>query len=383
MKIIGKTTFGALFLTFYFSMQCAAVYSQTQRTLLPEEQVMVDNHTRITREEYIYKWRHLAFENREQYGIPVCISLGQAILESGYGNSHLAIITNNHFNIKCKKDWTGRTKIWEDDIPDDCFRVYDSVEESYRDYAEYISSKPWYDPLFSLDINDYKGWAKGLKEAGYATDPKYPEKLIGVIESTHIYLLDAENGIALYDKYMAEQLGLNPDAIIEKVGIGSGIEQSTQQTEQPEAPSQTTTEPQSYDDTTKAYANNGVDPNNFRVTINAHHGYNVYLTNGSHYVVAKENDSYASIAKLFEISEATLRRYNDVSSTTPLKKGDLVYIERKSARWQGDDMLHIVSEGQTPHILSQIYGIRLSHLLKMNRLRETSTLSVGQSIRLR
>jgi LysM repeat protein len=164
---------------------------------------------------------------------------------------------------------------------------------------------------------------------------------------------------------------------------GSGIEQSTQQAEQPEAPSQTTTEPQSYDDTTKAYANNGVDPNNFRVTINAHHGYNVYLTNGSHYVVAKENDSYASIAKLFEISEATLRRYNDVSSTTPLKKGDLVYIERKSARWQGDDMLHIVSEGQTPHILSQIYGIRLSHLLKMNRLRETSTLSVGQSIRLR
>ena len=183
---------------------------------------------------------------------------------------------------------------------------------------------------------------------------------------------------------MAENLGLNPDAIIEKVGVGSAIEQdSTAQAEPEEAPRQSVTEPQSYDDIAKAYANSGVDPNNFRVTINAHHGYNVYLTKGSHYVVAKGNDSYASIAKLFEISEATLRRYNDVSSTTPLKKGDLVYIERKSARWQGNDMLHVVCEGQTTHLLSQIYGIRLSHLLKMNRLRETSTLNVGQSIRLR
>jgi flagellum-specific peptidoglycan hydrolase FlgJ len=122
-----------------------------------EEQKRVDNHVRLTRQEYIFKWRHLAFENRELYGIPASITMGQAILESGYGNSTLAILTNNHFNIKCKKEWTGDRRLWSDDNPDDCFRVYDSVEESYNDHGDYISSRSWYEFLFAYDITDYKG----------------------------------------------------------------------------------------------------------------------------------------------------------------------------------------------------------------------------------
>ena len=133
----------------------------------------------------------------------------------------------------------------------------------------------------------------------------------------------------------------------------------------------------------KAYSDNGIDPNAYRVTINSHCGYSVYYTNGTHYVIANNGDTYDSIAKLFEISESMLRRYNDVDGSVSLKEGDVVYVERKSARWQGNDLLHKVSEGETLYILSQIYGIRLNQLSKMNRIRPNDPLKLGQTIRLR
>lgn len=380
MKIIGKTTFRTIFLCFLLSATFTNANAQDPRTLTEEEQAMVDNHVKLTRQEYIHKWCHLALQNRELYGIPASITLGQAILESGYGNSALSIITNNHFNIKCKNNWEGKTRTWSDDNPDDCFRVYDSIEESYDDHGDYVSSRSWYEFLFAYDLTDYKSWAKGLKKAGYATDPNYAESLIRVIEDTHIYLLDEENGLERYNEYLASSLGIEP------VDNTKGEENGDSSDEKSDDANATTTPPAEeteHDHMVKAYADNGIDPNLYRVTINSHHGYSVYFTNGTHYVVAKANDTYASIAKLFELSEGALRSYNDVNNGAQLHKGDIVYVERKSARWQGNDLLHKVAEGETLHMLSQIYGIRLNQLSKMNRIRPTDPLKVGQTIRLR
>lgn len=373
MNFSGKTIFGALFIAFQL-MTAMSAEAQVAEPDGQDARKPVDGWVEMTREEYIVKWRALAVDNMEVYGIPASITMGQAILESRYGNGYLARVANNHFCIKCKNSWTGPTITHADDSPDDCFRVYESVEESFRDHAEFLCEGKRYDFLFAYDITDYKSWAKGLKKAGYATSSDYDSRLIRVIEGSQLYLLDRENGIALHDEYMARELG-----IVVPPSQTTSVEPSKEVTASVESG---TVEAASRDMTT-AYADRDIDPNNFRVTINAHHGYNVYMTNGSHYVVAREGDSYESLGMLFEVSASTLRRFNDREAGAQPTCGDIVYIDRKSARWSGKNMVHVVAEGDTMYVLSQIYGVRLDQLAKMNRIRPSSPLVVGQTIKLR
>ena len=125
-----------------------------------------------------------------EYEIPASITLAQGILESGSGQSDLAEKSNNHFGIKCHSDWKGKKSYYDDDEENECFRKYESAEDSYLDHSLFLKNKPRYSNLFSLNITDYKGWAKGLKKAGYATDPKYPEKLIALIEEYKLWKYD-------------------------------------------------------------------------------------------------------------------------------------------------------------------------------------------------
>ena len=326
---------------------------------------------RLTPEEYICRWRAIAVEHRELYGIPASITMGQAVLESGFGNGYLARVANNHFCIKCKSSWTGRTVSHTDDAPDECFRAYDSGEESFRDHADFLSTGQRYDFLFAYADDDYESWARGLKQAGYATASDYAERLISVIERYNLQLLDQENGIELYDAYLAERLGQIPTPAPEP----------TVETE-PTDIATTSGQAQGTEAGT-AYGGNNIDPNNFRVTINAHNGYNIYRTNGSLYVVAREGDSYESIGRTFEVAARSLRKFNDVENDTQPAAGDVVYIERKAARWAGDNMLHTVVEGETLYGLSQLYGIRLVQLSKINRMRPTEHLVAGQTIRIK
>lgn len=141
---------------------------------------------------YIANYKDIAKKNMEQYGIPSSICLGQGILESGAGTGPLSSLANNHFGIKCHKDWTGQSVKYDDDSAQECFRKYDQAIESYNDHALFLKGRKWYEPLFKLDKSDYKSWAKGLKAAGYATDVKYPEKLIAIIERYKLYQYDAE-----------------------------------------------------------------------------------------------------------------------------------------------------------------------------------------------
>ncbi len=141
---------------------------------------------------YIANYKEIAKKNMKEFGIPSSICLGQGILESGAGTGPLSSLANNHFGIKCHKDWTGPSVKYDDDAAQECFRKYNMPSESYSDHALFLKGRKWYDPLFKLEKDDYKGWARGLKAAGYATDPKYPEKLIAIIERYHLNQYDSE-----------------------------------------------------------------------------------------------------------------------------------------------------------------------------------------------
>lgn len=141
---------------------------------------------------YIDQFDEIAKNNMKQFGIPASIILGQGILESGAGTGPLSVLANNHFGIKCHKEWTGPSVKYDDDAAQECFRKYDQANQSYQDHALFLTSRPRYKGLFDLDKADYKQWAAGLKAAGYATDPKYPEKLTGIIERYQLQKFDAE-----------------------------------------------------------------------------------------------------------------------------------------------------------------------------------------------
>lgn len=360
---------------------CSAV-AQVAEPDADKAQKPTEEWVKLTPQEYIYKWRHIAIEHQELYGIPASITMGQAILESGFGNGYLARVANNHFCIKCKSTWTGATITHADDRPDDCFRVYESGEASFRDHAEFLSEGKRYEFLFAYDDDDYKSWAKGLKKAGYATAPDYAERLIGTIERYNLQLLDGKNGIEAYDKYIAKEYNMNPAELAPKSEGVTEAKGDAQAENEKEAKKEAKRDAK-VQDMTLAYADKGIDPNNFRVTINSHHGYNVYLTNGAHYIIAKEGDTYAKLGELFHINAQTLRKFNDQKGGAEPKAGDVVYVERKLSRWMGGDLFHTVAEGETLHFISQLYGVRLQQLSKLNRVRENAELRVGQQICLR
>ncbi len=304
---------------------------------------------RISREEYISRYKHIAIEHQKYYGIPASITMAQGILESDSGNSHLARGSNNHFGIKCKSNWTGKTFTHTDDAPDECFRAYDSVEASYEDHADFLDSSPRYDSLFRFAPTDYHSWARGLKGAGYATAPDYTQRLVKLIEDNNLYMLDLE-----------AEGKVTPKRDKIKVAV----------------------EHQSVEEVNKAVGG-AIDPDNYHVSIDIYRGYNIYSTNHSHYINAKADDTTSSIAKKFDLSQKKLLRYNDLASGDKILAGDIIYIEHKQSRWLGNIRHHSVESGETLHSISQMYAIRESSLRRMNRLKKGEEPSVGVNLKLK
>lgn len=151
-------------------------------------------------EDYIKKYRDLAVQEMKRYHIPASITLAQGLLESGAGQSALARKSNNHFGIKCGSDWDGKTARHDDDARNECFRAYKHPKESYEDHSKFLAGRPRYASLFKLKITDYKGWARGLKKAGYATNPRYAQQLIDIIELYDLHQYDTKGGL----KWMKE-----------------------------------------------------------------------------------------------------------------------------------------------------------------------------------
>jgi flagellum-specific peptidoglycan hydrolase FlgJ len=160
-----------------------------------ERQGAIANYTAYTSAQYIERFKGIAIQEMNLYGIPASITLAQGLFESASGNGELARVANNHFGIKCTADWKGKSYYKDDDQVNDCFRVYDKPEDSFRDHSEFLKRKR-YAHLFELDKNDYKGWAQGLKDAGYATNPKYPQLLVNIIEKYRLDQYDQPEGEA-------------------------------------------------------------------------------------------------------------------------------------------------------------------------------------------
>ncbi len=152
-------------------------------------------------EDYIHKYRKIAVDEMKRYHVPASITLAQGLLESGAGRSQLARKSNNHFGIKCGRYWDGRTVRADDDAPDECFRAYRHPKDSYRDHSKFLRGGSRYASLFKLKITDYKGWARGLKKAGYATDPRYASRLINLIELYDLHQYDREGGLEWMEEF--------------------------------------------------------------------------------------------------------------------------------------------------------------------------------------
>ena len=232
---------------------------------------------------------------------------------------------------------------------------YGSVEASYEDHARFLDSQPRYDSLFVYPADDYRSWARGLKAAGYATAPDYAQRLCRIIEEAQLYLLDRPQGEALYaarNRSRAEQA-------VEGFEAGSSVNPLTPVNEE------------------------RVDPDDFRVTINAYKGYNIYVTNGVNYIVAKEGDTFESLAEIFCISARNLRKFNDLKGKAQPVRGEQIYIDRKQKRWEGNARHHIVTEGETVASVAQSYALREKSLRKLNRLKAGAALRSGQTLRIR
>lgn len=276
---------------------------------------------------YIDRYSAVALESQRKFKIPASITLAQGLLESGAGNSTLARNANNHFGIKCHRSWTGGRAYHTDDAPNECFRSYNSVRESYEDHGYFLSTQKRYSELFDLDPTDYKGWAKGLQRAGYATDKGYANKLIKIIEDYRLYLVDENN--------------VNRDYAYNK----------------PKQPQKkvSTEEPRQYE---KPATKSPTLP----------HEREVFLSYGLLYILADANDDLGSIARDFEISERSLTNYNDFPEGYPLKEGDIVYLQRKLTRAQPPHYEHVVQMGESIHEIAQRYGLQLSALYRLNNL---------------
>lgn len=328
----------SIFILIFFLSGCCILHAQTRQT----------------REEYIDRYKHIAVAHMERYGIPASITLAQGILESDCGNSRLSRSSNNHFGIKCKRDWTGPRVFHDDDARGECFRAYASVEASYEDHARFLDAQPRYDSLFVYPADDYRSWARGLKAAGYATAPDYAQRLCRIIEEAQLYLLDRPQGETLY----AARHRSHDEQAVEDFAAASSVA--------PAAP----------------LGDERIDPDDYRVTINAYMGYNIYVTNGVNYIVAKEGDTFESLAAVFRISAANLRRFNDLKAKEQPVRGEQIYIDRKRKRWEGNARHHIVSEGETVASVAQSYALREKSLRKLNRLKAGDALRTGQTLRI-
>ena len=276
---------------------------------------------------YIDEYKDIAIEEMATYRIPASITLAQGLLESGAGKSFLSREGNNHFGIK-SHGWSGRTIKHDDDRKQESFRAYNSVRESYEDHSKFIANRDRYKSLFTLSITDYKGWAKGLKDCGYATNPQYAKRLINIIETYKLYE---------YDK-------MKPSGNRKQVAVA--------------AP----------------------EPVKKRATYTVH---KINSYNQNYYVYARKGDSFESIGKEMGISASNLAKYNERDENDALREGDVVYLRKKQkkADRRFKDQAHVVKNGESMYTIAQTYGMRLKNLYKLNHLDPDHQIQVGERLR--
>ncbi len=281
---------------------------------------------KISKEEYIERYKKISIEEMKRSGIPASITLAQGIIESAFGNSTLAREANNHFGIKCH-NWDKETHYHDDDKKNECFRKYKNAEESYRDHTDFLVNTPRYRFLFQYRSDDYKQWAYGLQKAGYATSKTYAADLIRTIEENKLYIYDSGD----YTRTIS--------------------------------PSETKT----FSDA-------------FEINIKKR---KIYERNRIKYIIAEKGDNLSSLTKELDLFPWQLRKYNDLPENYEVKPGEILYIQPKRNRAEVGYDFHYVKKGETMRDISQLYGVKLKKLLKRNHLDPATEPVEGQKIWLR
>lgn len=324
-------------------------------------------------EEYIDRYAGIALDKQKRHGIPASITLAQGLLESGAGKSEMAVTSNNHFGIKCHNNWKGETVTYFDDGVNSCFRKYKRVDDSYEDHSLFLTSGARYRNLFQLDINDYKGWANGLQKAGYATDRAYADKLIRIIET---YKLDEITRKGSYKRVSVEE---EKPAKAKK----TRAKRTYKLKDAKERIDTTSASPLITEDLIKkARDYHGMDIYSC-TSINALSTHVIQYIGTTPYVVSAFGDSYTSIAEEFGVSKRSIIKNNDFDQDHILTPGEIVYLDRKTTWWEGENPTHIVKSGDTMFSISQKYALQLKALYKLNEMKPTDTIKPGQRIKLR
>ena len=292
-----------------------------------------------TRREFVRRYKHIAISEMERTGIPASTTLAQGILESGCGESELAVNANNHFGIKCH-NWTGATYTMDDDTKNECFRKYETPEQSWIDHSEFLMSRPRYAGLFKLKTTDYRAWAKGLKAAGYATNPKYADLLIKIIE---------EEGLHKYDRLIKHPKGGPANIADLSISVDEFAESVQLQSQ---------------------------------ITAPANYRNREEMRNGIICIEALPGDTYQRIADYYGIKLKKLLQFNDKSDTN-LSPGQIVYLKRKKTAAARGYEFHRVKAGESLYDISQQYGVRLKNICRNNYLAADSELTEGEKIYLR
>jgi LysM repeat protein len=311
-------------IVFFSAFLAASLHSGESRAKLP------------VYENYIRQYGSLAVKHQQKYSIPASITLAQGILESGGGQSVLARKSNNHFGIKCHSDWKGEKVYHDDDLKNECFRKYKNVEDSYEDHALFLTKSVRYANLFKLDIKNYRSWAKGLQESGYATDQAYANRLIKLIEDYELYRYDS-------NKNHADNKGVADHRESKKVKSDAPTKKKMP----------------------------------FVVKRS------VYNTLGLKYIYVESNDSIDRIAEDTGLTVGELRQYNEVPEDFPLQKGDIIYLEKKKTKAAKPNYDHVVQIGESMHSISQKYGMQLRSLYKINKKKEDYVPVEGDVLKLR
>jgi LysM repeat protein len=286
--------------------------------------------------QYIAMYKDIAIDEMKRSGIPASITLAQGVLETQSGNSWLVQNSNNHFGIKCKNNWTGQTVNYDDDARQECFRKYNTAAESYKDHSDFLKNNPRYSFLFQFQLEDYKSWAYGLKQAGYATSKTYPQQLIKVIEDYNL------------QQYTMEGEGL--------------VARSTPSTVTTTKPSTTTT-----GKSTTAAAEKPIPSGVFEI-------------NGRKVLYAQAGTALIQLADEKDIKLRNLVKYNDLANDDPLPKSNYIFLEKKGKTGKND--FHVVKQGETMYDISQAEGIQLRWLRRRNRMKEGEEPAAGQRLAL-
>lgn len=291
----------------------------------------------------------MALANEKEYGIPAPIILAQGILESNAGTSELTLNSNNHFGIKAGKSWNGTSySAWDDEPSKSKFRCYSSADESYKDHALLLTSNPCYKKLFDISVFDYRGWATGLKTAGYATASLYAQSLIGIIDQYKLY--EINGGVKLRP---GKSVVITHYIEIEK----PVFDQEYVLTDEEETDEQS-------------------------MVANATRRY-VSAINDVRCTILQPGETLASISRRYDISPADLLKYNEIISPKYINEGDIVFLSKKKKKYNGSQDVYIAQDGDTLYSVAQQFGIQLKHLAKLNNMSAYVRLNQGERINLK